>query len=129
MSLAYDCVSDTFDLDSRLSSSISYVVGIKNSVADLVDQVVICFILCESNFDTASSVFASQMMRAIDWSKVSSVAVSRWLSFEYRLVVVRELLAVEKALVTIDGRSKFVPLAPFLEAFFPHRAPKWTDAR
>lgn len=111
LSLACDGVSHTFDFDCRLSLSSGRLVGIKNSLAEFIDEVDICSFVHGSDFDTASSVFGWQMMRAIDWNKVMSDATNRGLLFEYRLGIVRGLLTIKKAHVMVDGRSKFVSLA------------------
>lgn len=66
LTLACDGVPDTFDLDSQISSSSGCLFGTQDSVANLVDRVGIRSIIHESDFATASPVFAWQMMRAVD---------------------------------------------------------------
>lgn len=90
-------------------------------MADLIVQAGNCSIVCRSDFETASSVFALQMMRAADCDKVLSIATRRWLSSDYRSGVVSGHSSVRKCLVMVDGRSKFVSLPPALEplSFLP----------
>lgn len=65
-SLASDDVSNTFGFSCRLAPSSGYFVGIKNSSVDLGYQWEICFFFYGSDFDTASAVFAWQMMQSVD---------------------------------------------------------------
>lgn len=66
LSLACDGVTDTFDLNHRLSLSSGCFVCIGNKLADLIGQVKICFTAHRSGFDTASYVYAWRTMRSID---------------------------------------------------------------
>lgn len=78
LSLTCDGPSEIFRLDDRLVVSLGCLAGIVDELADLGNQLEIRSIVYGSDFVEASSVYASGVMRAVDWGKVSSIATSQW---------------------------------------------------